>query len=53
MGSRASLEALEKLKITTVSEVVNVTSFSSCLMNLAAWVFSVTSLTGRHSFTMI
>jgi len=53
MGSRASLEALEELKITMVLEAVNVTSFSSCIMILAAWVFSVTSLIGRHSFTVI
>jgi len=53
MGSRASLEDLEKLKITTVSEAVNISLFSGCVMNLAAWVFNVTSLIGRHSFTMI
>ena len=36
MSSRTSLEALEKLKITTDSEAVNVTSFSICVLNLAA-----------------
>jgi hypothetical protein len=36
MGSKASLEALEELKITTVLEAVNVTAFLSCLMILAA-----------------